>query len=143
MFRVLLPVDINQLESRPTFIDRAIRYVKAFEGQFIVMTIMADYSNYFVSPLLPENFIDKAKAKALESLETFTQDYIPEDLVSSFSVRHGSVHDEILAVAKEEQVDLIFLCTDRPEPVDYLLGTVAGRVIRHAPCDVVFLHSGQ
>ena len=141
MFKVLLPIDINQLDAKPTFLDRAIAYIKAFDGQFVIMTVMADYSSYFVSPLLPENFIEKAKAKALESLETFTQHQIPAELVGGLSVRHGSVHTEIVAVAEEENVDLIFLGADRPEPVDYLLGTIAGRVIRQAPCDVMFFHS--
>lgn len=141
MFKVLLPVDINQLDAKLTFLDRAVDYVKAFEGQFVVMTVMADYGAYFVSPLLPENFVDKAKAKAMESLETFTSQHLPADLVAGLSVRHGLTHTEILAVAEEEQVDLIFLGADRPEPVDYLLGTIAGRVMRHAPCDVMFLRS--
>lgn len=138
MFKVLLPIDINELDAKLTFLDRAIAYVKAFEGQFVVMTVMADYGSYFVSPLLPENFIEKAKTKALASLETFTEHHIPKDLVAGLRVRHGVVHAEIVAAAEEEQVNLIFLGADRPEPVDYLLGTMAGRVIRQAPCDVVF-----
>lgn len=142
MLKVLLPIDINQLNVELPFLERAIRYVKAFEGQFVVMTVMADYEAYFVSPLLPDNFIDQAKAKALESLGAFTDRHIPKDLVNRLSVRHGSIYGEILAVAEEEKVDLIFLGADRPEPVDYLLGTIAGRVMRHAPCDVVFLRSG-
>ncbi len=141
MLKVLLPIDINQLDAKLTFLDRAIAYIKAFEGQFVIMTVMADYGAYFVSPLLPENFIEKAQAKALESLETFANHHIPKDLVADLRVRHGLPHAEILAVAKEEQVDLIFLEADRPEPVDYLLGTIAGRIIRHAPCDVMFFHS--
>lgn len=141
MFKVLLPIDINQLDSKPTFLDRAISYTNAFKGQLIVMTVMADYGSYFVSPLLPENFIERAKAKALESLERFTNHNIPKDLVASLSVRYGLTHTEILAVADEEHVDLILLGADRPEPVDYILGTIAGRVIRHAPCDVVFFHN--
>ena len=138
MFKVLLPIDINQLDTELTFLDRAIAYVKAFEGQFVVITVMADYGSYFVSPLLPENFVDKAKAKALESLEGFTEKHIPQDLVAGLRIRHGVAHAEIVAAAEEDQVNLIFLGADRPEPVDYLLGTMAGRVIREAPCDVVF-----
>ncbi|MGB3295589.1 MAG: universal stress protein [Phormidesmis sp.] len=141
MFKVLLPIDINQLESKLTFLDRAIAYIRALEGQLVVMTVMADYGSYFVSPLLPENFIDKARAKALASLETFTRHHIPDDLVAGLSVRHGQTHTEILTVAEEEKVNLIFLGAERPEPVDYLLGTTEGRVIRRAPCDVLFLHS--
>ncbi|MEM6447425.1 MAG: universal stress protein [Cyanobacteria bacterium P01_D01_bin.123] len=141
MFKVLLPIDINQLDAELAFLDRAIAYVKAFEGQFVVMTVMADYSSYFVSPLLPENFIDKAKVKALDSLKAFVERHIPQEFVGGLSVRHGHTHAEILAVAEEERVNLIFLAADRPEPVDYLLGTMESRVIRRAPCDVVFFHS--
>lgn len=141
MFKVLLPIDINQLEAKVPFLDRAIVYLKALEGQFVIMTVMADYGAYFVSPLLPENFVEKAKAKALESLETFAKHHIPEELVGSLSVRYGSTHAEIITVAEEENVDLIFLGADRPEPVDYLLGTMEGRVMRHATCDVVIFHN--
>ncbi|MEM7772359.1 MAG: universal stress protein [Cyanobacteria bacterium P01_A01_bin.37] len=141
MFKVLLPIDINQLEAKVPFLDRAIVYLKALEGQCVIMTVMADYGAYFVSPLLPENFVDKAKAKALESLETFTKHHIPDDLVAGLIVRHGSTHAEIITVAEEEKVDLIFLGADRPEPVDYLLGTMEGRVMRNAPCDVVIFHN--
>ena len=141
MFKVLLPIDINQLDAKLTFLDRAIAYIRALEGQLVIMTVMADYGSYFVSPLLPENFIEKAKAKALDSLETFTSHHIPDDLVAGLSVRYGVAHTEILSVAEEEKVNLIFLGAERPEPVDYLLGTTEGRVIRRAPCDVLFLHS--
>ncbi|MEM7064702.1 MAG: hypothetical protein AAF572_16285 [Cyanobacteria bacterium P01_B01_bin.77] len=44
-------------------------------------------------------------------------------------------------MAKGENVDLSFLYAERPEPVDYRLGTMEGRVIRHAPCDVLFFHN--
>lgn len=141
MFKVLLPIDINQLEAELTFLDRAIAYVKAFEGQFVVMTVMADYGSYFVSPLLPDNFIEQAKAKALASLEKFTKQHIPADLVAGLRVCHGVAHAEILAAAEAEQVNLIFLEADRPEPVDYLLGTIAGRIVRKAHCDVVLFQS--
>ena len=141
MYKVLLPIDINQLDAKLIFLDRAITYIKALEGQLVIMTVMADYGSYFVSPRLPENFIDQAKEKAMAALEAFVSRQIPAELVDSLSVRYGSTHAEILTVAEEENVDLIFLCTERPEPVDYLLGTMEGRVIRNAPCDVVFFHN--
>ena len=141
MFKALLPIDINQLEAELTCLERAITYIKALEGQLVIMTVMADYGSYFVSPLLPEDFVDKAKAKAMEALESFTSRQIPADLVADLSVRYGSTHTEIVKVAEEKQVDLIFLYAEHPEPVDYLLGTMEGRVMRHAPCDVLFFHN--
>lgn len=141
MFKVLLPIEINQLESKLTFLDRALTYIKTLEGQFVIMTVMADYGSYFVSPLLPDNFVEQAKAKAMEALEAFAERQIPTDLVADLRVQYGATHAEILKVAEEENVDLIFLGTDRPEPVDYILGTMEGRVLRKAPCDVMFFHN--
>lgn len=141
MYKALLPIDINQLDAKLTCLDRAIAYIKALDGQLVIMTVMADYGSYFVSPLLPEDFVEKAKAKALDALETFTSRQIPTELVAGLSVRYGSIHTEVVKVAEEENVDLIFLYAEPPEPVDYLLGTMEGRVMRHAPCDVLFFHN--
>lgn len=139
MLKILLYIDINQLGYRLNFLDRAIAYAQALEGEFLLLTVLPDYNSYFVSPLLPEHFAEKAHAKALEALEEFAVRYIPEELVKNLIIRYGLIHTEILAVAEEEQVNLIFLNSDRAEPVDYLLGRIEGRINRRAPCDIVLL----
>ncbi len=141
MLKILLYVDVNQLEYKLNFIDRAIAYARALDGQFLLMTVLPDYGSYFVSPLLPEYFTQQAEAKVREALQEFAARYLPEALRSNVTLRYGLAHTQILAVAEEEQVDLIFLNRDRPEPVDYLLGTMEGRVNRRAPCDIIFFHS--
>ncbi|NBD17356.1 MAG: universal stress protein [Cyanobacteria bacterium] len=140
MRKVLLYIDVNQLGSKLSFLERAVAYVRALEGQFLVMTVMPDYQAYFVSPLLPEQFAEKAHAKAIAALDEFATRYLPDELIDSVMIRYGLPHTQILAVAEEEQVDLIFFNADRPEPVDYLLGTMESRVNRHAACDVMFFH---
>jgi nucleotide-binding universal stress UspA family protein len=52
-------------------------------------------------------------------------------------VRQGSIYSEILSVAREQQVDLIVMASHRPEMKDYLIGTNAARVVRHAACSVL------
>lgn len=141
MHKILLYIDVNQLGSRkPRFLDRAIDYAKALDGEFVVLTVLADYRSYFVSPLLPEHFAEKAHAKAVEALDDFASHYIPDDLIGCVTVRYGAIHTQILAAAEEERVDLIFVSTERPEPVDYLMGTMENRVNRRASCDVMFFH---
>jgi nucleotide-binding universal stress UspA family protein len=140
MWKVLLYIDVNKLGSKLSFLERAVAYGRALQGQFLVMTVMPDYRSYFVSPLLPEHFAEKAHAKAVEALDEFATHHIPDELIDSVTIRYGLPHTQILAVAEEEQVDLIFLNADRAEPVDYLLGTMESRINRRASCDVMFFH---
>ena len=49
----------------------------------------------------------------------------------------ASIYPEILGVAEEAEADLIIVGSRRPAMKDYLLGTNAARVVRHARCSVL------
>ena len=60
------------------------------------------------------------------------------DLQPNILVTHGaSIYAEILAVAEEAEADLIVVGSHRPAMKDYLLGTNAARIVRHARCSVL------
>ena len=53
-------------------------------------------------------------------------------------VTHGaSIYAEILGAAEEVEADLVVVGSHRPAMKDYLLGTNAARVVRHACCSVL------
>ncbi len=54
-------------------------------------------------------------------------------------VRHGRAAHEIIEHAKEHNIDCILVASHRPDLTDYLLGSTAARVVRHAPCTVIVL----
>ena len=55
---------------------------------------------------------------------------------AAISVRFGDVYQEILAHAKKIGADLIIVASHKPNVGDYLLGTTAARIVRHAACSV-------
>jgi Universal stress protein family len=60
------------------------------------------------------------------------------DLNPNILVTHGaSIYAEILGVAEEAEADLVVVGSHRPAMKDYLLGTNAARVVRHARCSVL------
>ena len=60
------------------------------------------------------------------------------DLQPTLLVMHGaSIYAEILGVAEEAGADLVVFGSHRPAMKDYLLGTNAARVVRHARCSVL------
>ncbi|MBT8417397.1 MAG: universal stress protein, partial [Silicimonas sp.] len=48
----------------------------------------------------------------------------------------GHVHSTILEYAEENGVDCIVMGSHKPDLTDYLIGSTAARVVRHAPCAV-------
>jgi nucleotide-binding universal stress UspA family protein len=60
------------------------------------------------------------------------------DLQPNLLVMHGaSIYAEILGVAEEAGADLVVVGSHQPAMKDYLLGTNAARVVRHARCSVL------
>jgi nucleotide-binding universal stress UspA family protein len=60
------------------------------------------------------------------------------DLDPNIVVAHGaSIYTEILGIAEEAEADLVVVGSYRPAMKDYLLGTNASRVVRHARCSVL------
>ncbi|MGK0271822.1 MAG: universal stress protein F [Cocleimonas sp.] len=57
---------------------------------------------------------------------------------AEIEVRHdGSSYHNIIESAKENEADLILINSHKPGFGDYLLGSTAGKVVRHAPCSVL------
>jgi nucleotide-binding universal stress UspA family protein len=60
------------------------------------------------------------------------------DLKPKIVVEHGeSIYDVILETVQKAGADLIVVGSHRPAMRGYLLGTNAGRVVRHANCSVL------
>ncbi len=57
---------------------------------------------------------------------------------ASIEVRHdGSSYHNIIESAKENEADLILINSHKPGLKDYLLGSTADKVVRHASCSVL------
>ncbi len=58
--------------------------------------------------------------------------------VSDASARlvRGHVNTTIVEFAEENGIDCIVMGSHKPELTDYLIGSTAARVVRHAPCAV-------
>jgi nucleotide-binding universal stress UspA family protein len=81
-----------------------------------------------------ENILHKdAEAKLLELIKTA----VPAGLKARAVLGHGTPAKEIIRIAEEEKVDLIVIATHGHSGWHHLvLGSVAEKVIRHAPCPV-------
>ena len=65
---------------------------------------------------------------------------LPKERVTG-EVRVGGIYHEILAEAAEWGADLIVVGSHRPVVSDYLLGSNAKTIVRHAVCSVLVVRS--
>ena len=81
---------------------------------------------------------DARLAEADDSLRTLSNEHcIPPSLIRNALIREGSPHQEIIAAAKDLQVDLIIIATRGHTGLAHvLLGSTAEKVVRHSTVPV-------
>ena len=129
---ILVPVDLSDLDRDKATLELAHK-IGAAECKIILLNVVENIPAY-VAAELPSGLMEKSKSNALELLQGVAAD-AGENV--DVEVRIGHAKTSILAAADEAGADLILIGSHRPGLQDYLLGSTAGRVVRHATCSVL------
>jgi nucleotide-binding universal stress UspA family protein len=90
----------------------------------------------------PPNLAEQHEALAREHCAKLLQE--AEISGGQVEIRHGSPFVEIIGAARDQQAYLLILGTHGRGAVAHLLmGSVAEKVVRKAPCPVLTVHSGE
>lgn len=135
MGKILVPLDVNVGKTSREALALARDLAKAQGSQLILMHVIEQVPGY-VAGYLPADFRVRAIEVAVETLrEVAKAEGLSDDV--DFEVREGSPSAEILEYAGEIGADMIVVASHDPGFADYLLGSVAARVVRHAHCSVL------
>lgn len=132
--RILFPTDFSH-DAEHAF-QYALTFTREFGAELYVLHVI-----YF-PPQTPEydigQVIDGLVKNAENSLSKLVEGANEPDLVFHCDVQVGVEHTEITKFAEKEQIDLIVMGTHgRTGLAHAFLGSVAERVVRHAPCPVL------
>jgi universal stress protein A len=141
--RILVPTDFSE-HSR-----HALRYgialAEKFGAELHLLHVFQDVAVYQPDavtvgpPMVPP--VEALTAAARAALNALVQDHHLEHLQVHAEVREGPPVLEIVDYALEHQVDLIVIATHgRGWLAHFLLGSVAEKVVRKAPCPVMAVH---
>jgi universal stress protein F len=130
---ILVPIDMAHKEQAGAMIRTAM----AIAGDDAKVTLLFVIPE--VPPVLglqvPAGSAEKAKEDAEEQLqELASSNGAPQ--TTSVATAVGKPHHRILELAERQHVDLIVMASHQPGLADYLLGSVAANVVRHAKCSV-------
>jgi universal stress protein F len=134
--RVLIAVDLADAAQSPKGLAQALELVVASGGELRLVN---------VQPLLPATFMEYVPAdfdteqekRATAAMRAIVAKVaLPAERLS-FAVVAGGVYHELLREATNWRADLIVVGSHRPVMSDYLLGSNAKTIVRHALCSVL------
>jgi len=134
--KILVPTDFSEHAERSY--EQAIELAKLFKARIELLHVydIPDFSSVY-EITFPDRFESGIREAALAKLESLKQRATEEGIEISAHIAFGAPERVITERAKEHDVDLIVIGTRGLGPVKHLLlGSVAERTIRHAPCSV-------
>lgn len=140
MFEVILaPVDVNQMEAAAASLAIARELAERHNAKIVLLNVLYEMPVY-VAAQLPRSVHDKALTDANSTLTKMVEDQkLPPE--TEVLVREGHPSRTILEVAKETGAGVIVIASHDPGIADYLLGSVASHVVRHAHCSVMVVRN--
>ena len=144
--RILVPTDF----SEPS--DEALQYAKGlaekFNASLHVLHVLEDLAAHawttevYVSAL--PGVHEEMERQATERLGELLSEDEKRKYDATLALRTGSAFVEVIRHAREEGIDLIVMGTHgRGAIAHMLLGSVAERVVRKAPCPVLTVRQKQ
>lgn len=142
MYRnILIPVDLAEPSSWEKALPVARALCTAFGARLALATVIPDIRLMVEVQWSPIGF-DEMVDTARSGLDALADTIEGLGDVARY-VETGGVYAGILGVGERIGADLIVLASHRPAMKDYLLGTNAARVVRHARCSVLVVRDGD
>ena len=133
--KILLPIDLSQKVTANHAATTAAQLSEMSGAPVRVVYIMPKMSQLLES-YVPSDVHSREESEARERLQNFVDTYVPGAAEVEVVNSNGSIYSEILGDAERSGCDLIVIASHQPEFSDYLLGSNAAKVVRHAKCDV-------
>lgn len=136
--RFLVPIDFSDYASHA--LDYAISLASKLGARLTLLHVIQSLpmGGADMGVTLPYTYIQDMEAEITSSLQTYLQRVTVAGLEGEIAVVHGVPFNEIIVAAKTQQVDLIIMGTHGRTGLQHvLLGSVAEKVVRLAPCPVL------
>ena len=129
---ILVPIDLAHGDIGEHILKLA-RHVGGADAKITILTVMDDIPA-FVAAQIPEEVVKTHHDDVRDSLVALVKS---TGAGATVAIRKGNPGTVILDEAQKIGADAIILGSHRPDYRDYLMGSTASRVVRHAQCSVI------
>lgn len=144
--RICVATDFSKPAERA--FDYGVSFARQFNAELHVLHVVEDIIPTVPEPglaMLPSQEIMEGLRKASQDgMKKLCETRPTSGVTIRQIIREGAPYREIAAYAKDESIDMIIVGTHgRAGLTHLLLGSVAERVVRSAPCPVLTVHATQ
>ena len=138
--KILVPVDYSEQSERA--LRLACDLAARIDAVLVLVHVYQVPSDIYPYPLfLTDEVIDQIRDREAERMEAWCEKARAGGAMVTGHVTRGETHDEISAIARELDTDLIVIGTrERTGLGRALLGSTAERTVQLAPCPVLATH---
>ena len=136
--RFLVPLDFSEYASQA--LDYAIKLASQLGARLTLLHVVQPLpmDGVDMGVTLPYTYIQDLEAEIMQSMHNYLERVTAAGLEGKIAVVHGVPFHEIIEMAKAQQMDLIIMGTHGRTGFQHvLLGSVAEKVVRLAPCPVL------
>ena len=139
--KVLCGTDFS--ENSYHALDYGLRFAKHADGTLIVLHLVHVPAGDLLGEHAYTLNFDEAKSRMQEMLDEVHASRLGRYQKCELLVDFGDPAEQILDLARSRQVDLIVTSTHGRSGLSHLvMGSVAEKIIRHAPCPVFVVRAG-
>ena len=140
LHQILVPVDFSEHSQRA--LDEAVGLAKRFAAEVILFHCyelpIPAFGHAVYGTVPPERYLDAVRTAALEHIKKWGDKARAQGVRVREEIGAGFPANEITALAQSAGVDLIVMGTRGLSGLEHvLLGSVAERTVRMAPCPVL------
>ena len=138
---ILCPTDFS--EESYNAIGYGARFAKAAEGTLLLAHIVHLPSGELYQEERPVLTFEEARTRSQAKLEEIRTQRLGGDPHCEVLVQIGDPYEQLMAIVQARKVDLIVTPTHGRSGLRHLvIGSVAEKIIRHAPCPVFVVRRG-
>lgn len=136
--RILLPIALQGPRANEDTLEVALDFARRDGAELVVMHILPGFGMPVVASYFPPAARQAAIKETEEKLTEWVKQNIPAEIKVSTVIGEGRAYEQILREAKQRDVDLIVIRSQRLGKMEgFLLGSTAEKVTRHAHCTVI------
>jgi nucleotide-binding universal stress UspA family protein len=137
--KILFPVDFS--ESSYQIADYVLYFAQKFNAEIYLLHVLEclmPLQGFYIPHISVETLEVDLKKAAEKKMEEFVQKNMQGCKGITSQVITGIPHVEIIKMAKEKAIDIIIMGTHGWTGLEHVIfGSVAGKVVRKAPCPVL------
>ena len=134
--RIVLAVDLADESPSPKGLAQALELAVAGGGELRLVNVQPLLPATFME-YVPADFDEEQESRARAALAAIAAKIQAPSVKVTTKVVSGGVYHELLSEATEWGADLVVVGSHRPVMSDYLLGSNAKTIVRHATCSVL------